>query len=379
MKKKKAIHIVSDEKFIDAAINNFSQTDFFEHHFYCLKKDGAIQHIRQTNKITIVNSEKEIIALTNKEYQVVFLHSLFVISISYLLQIRKNIRIVWLSWGADIYSDSTLCFIPPKLIHAPLFKDRTKKLGNIRTAKIFIKDILRTLFPFPLWQYKKIVQRIDYISTVLPTEYTIIKERNNIKAQYFFFRYVSDISLWKPVVISGNNILVGNSLDPTNNHIDLLESLRTINIGEKRSLVLPLNYAGNNAYNAHLKKFISREKQLPILPLWKFMKSEEYFKLIESCQYGIFGHIRQQAMGNIYQLLFNGAKIFMYEDSIAYSYLKSHGYYVYSIEKNLNSISISTPLSEEEKQHNKNLYLTEMNRKIYLHKLNESLKDIYLS
>jgi hypothetical protein len=60
----------------------------------------------------------------------------------------------------------------------------------------------------------------------------------------------------------------------------------------------------------------------------------------------IFYHERQQASDNIFIQLQYGARVFMSETSLAYSYLKELGFHIYSLQKDLSLLY--TPLSDEQ-------------------------------
>ena len=56
-------------------------------------------------------------------------------------------------------------------------------------------------------------------------------------------------------------------------------------------------------------------------------------KLLQSCGNVIMGHIRQQALGNIVAMLYVGAKLYFYKDSVTYTFFKNHGFTVFTIEE----------------------------------------------
>ncbi len=67
--------------------------------------------------------------------------------------------------------------------------------------------------------------------------------------------------------------------------------------------------------------------------LSEFMPYEDYMKLLRSCGNVIMGHIRQQALGNIVAMLYVGAKLCFYKDSVTYTFFKNHGFTVFTIEE----------------------------------------------
>jgi len=84
------------------------------------------------------------------------------------------------------------------------------------------------------------------------------------------------------------------------------------------------------------------------IPITAFMEYDKYVALTESVSVAIHNTVRQIAVGNIYINLWNGAKVFLPEDSINYKFFTKAGFHVFSIEKDLNQEEIDTPLSQEE-------------------------------
>ena len=73
----------------------------------------------------------------------------------------------------------------------------------------------------------KVLERIDYCSTVLPAEYDFLLTHPHFHAKYFPFQYVrrSDSNI-SQVEELGNDILVGNSADWSNNHFDIIDLIK---------------------------------------------------------------------------------------------------------------------------------------------------------
>lgn len=60
-------------------------------------------------------------------------------------------------------------------------------------------------------------------------------------------------------------------------------------------------------------------------------------------------------MGNITTALNMGCKVFLSNTSPVFTFLKKLGLYVYTIQNDLSTCEINTPLTEEEKSHNRNI------------------------
>lgn len=375
------IHIILDEKFIDCAIDQFNNIEYLNNRYIYFRpsKKIKLKHIKNESLIEFLPTKKQLkILLCESKYDILILHSLTLNS-SILLHIPKKIKVVWLSWGWDIYTDTSFSCLSNLPIKLSLYKPITRKYLN-HDIRITINRLLRNLYFFYRRKiiYRKMIQRIDFCSTVLPNEEKLLHQCKYYKAQYFYFRYGSSKSEIKyPHDLSskfkGNKILFGNSSTLENNHLDIIEKLDQINLN-KREIIVPLSY-GDEIYKKHLLSKIrfSIQKYTPLLT---FIPPEKYKEFICSCSHVIMGHIRQQGIGNIFLSIGNGCKVFLYKDSIAYQYLKSMGYYIYSIDDDLNEKELSTNLTDDEIIHNRILAsertsLTKMKEKLEL-----SLKKI---
>ena len=105
------------------------------------------------------------------------------------------------------------------------------------------------------------------------------------------------------------------------------------------------------------------------------LKKTSQFKasLIGSCGFSIYFHERQQAMGNIFLSLRNGNKVFMSETNLAYEYLKSFGFIVFSVQRDLNQKNLDAHLTESKQRHNYDLFYQWHSDKI----LQRCMTDIY--
>jgi hypothetical protein len=163
---KKIIHIVRDDKFIDSAINIFSHFSFFNQRYLWPRQHITIQWINQIEKIEIINTEKELVNIINGNADLVILHSL-VIEPRYLLDINPEIKLIWISWGYDIYSDKSI-FTGRKLLPMDLYKPYTRKYVNRYARKNMISILKCVKYNFFYGRYYFLfAKRVDYIANEL--------------------------------------------------------------------------------------------------------------------------------------------------------------------------------------------------------------------
>lgn len=359
MDKIRILHIIKDDKFFDPIYELFETYDAFKNDYvlFVSSKQYSFKRIKNTRVVNVVFGNKNIkkILLSNT-YDIVYLHSISISTIKYLSYIPKDKTIIWWAWGYDIYGTEGGM---PSLINIPLYRTYTKQLINSNAILSFAKKIVkRVLAIVPTFQRKNIIRRVSYFQPVLSIEYTMLCNIKYFRAKEFYI--ISKLPQIKDYYITSHfteplnkacvkpcngNIIIGNSASPFNNHLDLWNSIEKY-VPSDREVLIPVSYGGDMSYVANIKSRISSEK-CHIRFIENYMSRDDYWKLLDSCSYAIYGSVRQHAMGNIYHDLLNGIKVFLYSDSVIFRYLKSVGYVVYAIE-DVDVNSFFTPMSVEE-------------------------------
>lgn len=372
-------HLVLDEKFIDIAIHNFELLSHVSNDFLCYCT-AEPKHIKQKLKIKLFNQQEEIIRyISTQRYNAVVLHSAFM-SYKLLNQLEDSLKIIWLTWGYDIFEATFLPSIFETPIKTVLYKPITRSyLNRFGQLRQYIKIEWERWRSGETRNRLKFYNRVDYISTVTNYEFDLLKQNKRFKkAKHFTFQYIDAdfLASAQRMAINGNNILIGNSASETNNHMDVLQHLCNVGLSPKQKIILPLSYGASKDYVTKVKTFISQLNwHQPVLSLDTFMPLSEYTHIIQTCRYAIMGAIRQQAMGNIYMLLYQGCKIFFYKDSIAYQELKNNGFYVFAIE-DITSSSLSHPLNEMQTRHNLELIQNKLHYKQFISNLQTEIDFI---
>jgi hypothetical protein len=221
------------------------------------------------------------------------------------------------------------------------------------------------------------VGRIDYFSGVIPDEYDMIVKnpRNSFfKAKRLDYNYFNLGSCYTEEHMNdpfakGMNVQIGNSGDETNNHIDIFHLLSRFDLGNKRIFV-PLSYSGGKHYKSAVCWYGRLLWKNNFVPIRSFMSLDDYNKFIASTQYALFFHERQQAMGNIYNALWNGCMVFLSQNSPAYSYLRRCGYVIFTIQHDLYRIGNCESLSYNDRMNNRNQMIKYYSPTVCLNKVN---------
>jgi len=330
------LHIVVDDKFIDIAYRIFEEVYPRQNVFIFISKSNTFKYIKKTPCQTIhpleLLSRKFIKTL--QKYDMVVFHSLNYLKMQILVRADPSIKFVWMGWGWDYYRyivnhpDDLL--LPQTLL---IKRQERKKMSYFSIARE-IKQLINHLL------FKKVtavaaINRINFFAPVLKEDYELVKRSiPDFKPQYIAWNYgcLEDdvIRGFKNQVITGNNILIGNSAKYTNNHLDAFELLLKIEIGN-RYIIVPLSY-GDPCYRDVIINNGKKRWSDKFLPLVDFMPIDEYVKLISSCSVVIMNHLRQQAGGNIVIAMYLGAKVFLQQSNSFYSFFKKEGAYIFSID-----------------------------------------------
>jgi dTDP-N-acetylfucosamine:lipid II N-acetylfucosaminyltransferase len=230
---------------------------------------------------------------------------------------------VWIIWGGDLY----------------YHKLRTK---SIKTSFI---EVFR----------KMIIRRFNGLASALEGDYNLAKKWYNVSGPFIYtFAYPSN--LFKSLDLNYSqkdnriSIQIGNSACSTNNHLQLLDSLKFLR-EERILLYCPLSYSGEQNYITEViqKGFeiFGKEKFIPML---EFMPHDEYIEFLSRIDVAILNHDRQRGLGNITSLLSLGKKIYIKESITTWEFCVKQNIRVFSVNTDLQDVLV--PLPESVKEHN---------------------------
>lgn len=370
------LHVFSDGLIFSKVADHYDSIQGVEnrYYFYSPKKDFKLTYIND-NRVKIINEFKEYVChFSNPEIDVILFYALPYHYYFLFDYIDDSKFVIWWAWGYDMYycQGKYPPLIPLSEMYKPLTKEymssHSKQVSTLHRilSKVYhfpnqiIEEIKKTPFK-PRKTQKEILARIDSFYAPLDIEYDLMKE-----AQASF------VAKKNPKVSSGvlppfkfykepEEVLVNHSLTYTDNHLDVFSCLKSIDLKYGRRYIIPINYGidgfGGNPYNL-IKESPLNEEQ--VLWLTKVLPSKEYGRLLDTASHAVFGALRQQALGNIYACLRRGGKVFLYEDSVLFKELKNKGYILYTIEKDLNSDSLSTCLCEQEARINYDIFINDL-------------------
>jgi len=319
------LHIFNDEKFSHPFFNflikkGFSLRDSHLFHYRC-KKNGydknEIDCTLASSFFSIIPNIKLFFLIRKSEKVIV--HSLASPFLLFYIILFPKIgkKIYWVIWGKDLYFYRML---KKPMIHHNIYEflrvKAIKYISNIVTSNTGDYELARSWYGTNATLHSCFM----YPTNLYKNNKANLGKTDNAKI----------------------NILLGNSADPSNNHIQVLQSLKKYK-DKNINIVSPLSY-GSTTYAKAVSEYGTKTFGDKFQPIMSLLPYNEYLELLNSIDIGIFAHKRQQAMGNIISLLGAGKKVYIRSDITTWDYLCGMGIVLYdisnlSIEKSTADIS----------------------------------------
>lgn len=298
---KKIVHIAACYTFIPPFIEFVNSNFESDNHEFLLTPIMAESNLLNSKNIKLCGNTRsaklshysQVVTKMNQADKII-LHGLLDIRITQILFFSPWLlkKCYWVIWGGDLYSYKL---------------GRHKK--NWRKKEFFRRPVIKNM---------------GHLVTYIPGDVELARKWYGAKGDYHeCLMYLSNTykSLDVPSTKSDTiNIQIGNSADPSNNHIEILQ--RLLPFRDQNILIYaPLSY-GNKS---HAKEIMAKGKELfgdKFIALTDFMPFEEYLQFLGSIDIAIFNHKRQQAMGNTITLLGLGKTVFIRSDTTQWHLFK---------------------------------------------------------
>jgi dTDP-N-acetylfucosamine:lipid II N-acetylfucosaminyltransferase len=349
----KVYHIHTDKKFLKDSLN-FNFKDYHNTIIY-IGNDEINNSISNFSIICFKDNINTISKLTKlcKDVQVVVLYDFNDIKIALTNRLPQKIKIIWRFFGHELYGRKQNNFLSKNTL---LYLNKEKKTKSFfDKVKIAVpyrfNRFLRVKFYGYNYDFEKSLKRVDLFLGLFKEEYVLLNSIFKNLPDFLQIPIFSNkISLGSLDNIAlKDKILLGNSRNIYNNHLDLLEITKD---NSNFKYILPFNYGSESFYS---KKVEEIAKTQNIYVLNNFMEYKVYENLLKECSAFILNSYRQMAVGNILIAIKSGMKLYLNKKNIVYEVLKNNNFHVSLIEDfktdlKLNNIS----LSKEEIIHNYN-------------------------
>lgn len=290
-----------------------------------------------------------------------------------LSSLREEATVIWRGWGYDYYgyleaNGLELLLQETKLLLGHLDAKRPSILRKspreiIRRVRAGIGRAQARI----KWRGidEKFLARVDYFSCCVPDDHESLQRvLLSFKAEFLPLNYysVEDVFLRGDNLLdlAGPDILLGNSADPANNHIEAMRVLSDLGM-QGRKVVVPLSYGDMEYQQAVLREGENLLGE-SFVPLVNFMPLSEYNRLVSGCVILVMNHVRQQAIGNISAALMRGGKVYLRPENPIYKYYSRLGVKLFPFSGDLTIADLDEPLNEEAVSNNKRIMLETWSR-----------------
>jgi hypothetical protein len=371
------LHICEDNQFVSIAMNQFNKINSNTNIFLVNANPVSLKYVTESKNCIVAPfySPKHKNIINSHKWKAVIFHNC---NQKYkwelILRLSKQTKIIWLSWGSDIYMLPRL----QKQLYKKLTKDAIKQ-----TNKYFINFDKEHIIRFILGKYKKQLKaykHITYCAPVIEEDVQLLNKEYNTNITTIPFSY-GDIDYFtgnkNEQIIYGNNILIGNSADFSNNHLDTFHIISKLLLNNSK-IIVPLSYGGNKEYISIVTKNGEKLFKQNFQPLLKFIPLNEYRNLLYSCNIAIMNHKRQQALGNIIMLLWMGIRLYLDKRNPIYNFLKTNNLIIFEVSE-LTERPLPNSLTSAEVLHNRAQLIQLYSKEKVLDKTRNIVNLIYKS
>lgn len=264
----------------------------------------------------------------------------------WLPHIPKNLKVYWYRWGYEYYG-----WWKPLMKNYQLLPQTKSWVARNRSFKGVLMELGMSMYSR---MERRQLKRINYFVSPEYEEYLLLKEvgllHRETEYQFGCVGFISQFTDGAGMEV-GKHILLGNSADPTNNHMEAIDWLSTFDLGD-RKVITPLNY-GDRAYRQMICEYGEEKLGSNFEPIKSFLPFETYQEILRGCGYAVMNHLRLQAGGNISQMLANGGKVFMNNTSLYQAY-KGWGAHIFRTGLEYESDPF-VPLQQYEIDENRNI------------------------
>lgn len=367
------LHLVNDEKIINRTIELFEDVFPGENCFVVFRRKEFKAVTRAANVISFEEYEAR-----KNEFQPTsaILHFMSNRKIKFVNKYcPKDIPIYWVMWGSDLYDR----LIVPKGF--PMLDTENSYYKATKWKRMFASIVNRPNELVRIMRRTSFIrQRVKYLVTsTIENDYDLFlkyyPEFKNLPCKPFSYYPLDQVmgDEMRDMWATGNNIQIGNSGTPSNNHEYVLRLLSKLNIVD-REIFVPISYSGKPAYKEALVKKGHEFFGDKFKPITDFMPLADYNQLMASASIAIYGNWRQEAVGNILVSLYLGAKVFLSNKSPIFEWAKKHGFITFELET-ISQADIDSPLDQASREHNRKILLDNFCRDKLFPLMQESFKD----
>ena len=324
-----------DQKFLEDA-RNFFELRGVENTWLIIDDGLVVSAIQKENSISsdaiLDDSSCSIIEQSLIKHDIWFIHYCDERLIPIINKFASVKPLIIQLWGGDYVRFSNSI--------SQILEKETYRIAIHQQSKVkhFPLGIARTYHEFK-WRFNQ--ENKNYFNALSKAKeiWTLLGETENA-----LFAAYPNLNLVQRKVIYGEfskskitpthaqtKIILGNSANPTNNHLDALNCLEEYSEAFVHCF-LPMSYGGDSGYIERVAENIPLKLAEKTTIIRDFLPKDTYHKLLRECDVLVMNHVRQQALGNILVGLSCGKTIYLNPKGVLWKYFSSKGYTIRNIE-----------------------------------------------
>ena len=351
------LHILPDEKIINRTIETFEHVFPGENKYIIISSSRERKYVQEDTDniiLTTYDTEKFWQAVGDlSAYQSIIVHLMTKYSVSFINKIHHD-SIYWIEWGVDLFD----ILLEPRGF---------KMYFNDKIMYPFVYTSLRRRFAhkylkflFPDKNRRDAIKKVKYfVPDSMYDEYPLLlqyyPQYKHLEYREFFYYPINQVVDYtiKDELCHGNNIIVGNSGSFTGNHLEVIDILSKLELGD-RKVKFPLSYGGSRKYRSYITNYGKEKLKEKFTAVTDFIPLNEYNKFLLNASFYIYNNYRQEAVGNILVALYFGGKVFLSDNSPLLIFYKRLGLSIFKVSE-LSEESLSEPLDRESVRKNRRI------------------------
>ena len=336
---KKIYHIHTDFKFLYDS-QRF-ESELFENQLIFIGEKVENNAAYHDSAIFYPNSEQSVPAILKviEDADLVVLYDLCDFKKELLKKMPPQIKVAWRFFGYEYYGTRRDLMLTKKTLD--IVENRKKfKSAIFYKLNLFLKLRKRRYLDS---KDLEVVKKIDYILLFSNEEYLYLKKYWNVP-QLVLLNL--DFHFDETYYNKTDSLIIGNSRNIYNNHIDILDIIIRGNF-KKYIFNFFLSYGAKGAYFENVTEIAQKEDNINLIT--DFLSKDNFEHIYTTSAALVINSHRQMALGNIFTAVKYGLKIYLNDKNAIKNWLTANGIMISSVsdlKKDLTENNIKLTYSE---------------------------------
>lgn len=341
MKRKKIYHIHTDFKFLYDSYR--FEDELFNNQLIFIGEKNEKNALYHDSALFFSPDDLSKVLETVKDADLIVFYAMCDKKIKLLNQLPSSVKTAWRFFGYELYGTRHDLMFSTKTLEI-MYKRKSYFLGVFFWLNFYYKSFKRYFESKKKLEY---ITKIDYVLLFAAEEYIYLKKHWKMPK---FVRINLDNKLSeRDFSKSENRVIVGNSRNSFNNHLDILDIISKHK--SETNFTFFLNYGSEGRYYREVLERVHHLNNYTVFD--EFLNKEEFERIYSTSSAFVLNSYRQMALGNIFAALKYGLKLYLNDKNPTKDWLIRNKIKIHSVEdfeKDLRTGNLS--LSIEDKYQN---------------------------